>query len=159
MSQGPATPVVGDPSAFSRPPAPERPRRWRGVRDPLLVGGTVTALTLALHLRDPHTSGSWGGCPWLALTGMYCPGCGGLRAVNDLTDGHVVAALSSNLVFVLSVPFLLVWWVRWVRRAWTGAPAPVVSARTRTVVIAGAVLVTVVFTVLRNTPAGAWLAP
>jgi len=132
----------------------------RGLRDPLLVGGAVAALTLALHLRDPHASGSWGGCPWLALTGKYCPGCGGLRAVNDLTDGHVLAALSSNLVFVASVPLLLVWWALWVRRAWTGAPATGgVSARTRTAWIAVAAVVTLVFTVLRNTPAGAWLAP
>ncbi|MCW2817730.1 MAG: hypothetical protein JWR42_517 [Marmoricola sp.] len=120
----------------------------------------MTALTLALHLRDPHTSGSWGGCPWLALTGRYCPGCGGLRAVNDLTDGHVLAALSSNVVFVLSVPLLLVWWVRWAQRAWTGAPATrATSPRTRAVLVAAAVVLTVAFTVLRNTPAGAWLAP
>ena len=47
------------------------------------------AATIALRLRDPHDSGSWGYCPWKLLTGLDCPGCGALRAVNDLTHGDL----------------------------------------------------------------------
>ncbi|MFI2707066.1 DUF2752 domain-containing protein, partial [Nocardioides sp. CER28] len=67
--------------------APESPltRRER-LRLPLLTVGGLGAATLALYLRDPHQRGSWGVCP-LSLAGIYCPGCGGLRAVNDLTHG------------------------------------------------------------------------
>ena len=36
--------------------------------------------------------------------GIYCPGCGGLRAVNDLTNGDVGAALSSNILVTLMIP-------------------------------------------------------
>ena len=41
--------------------------------------------------------------PILAITGRPCPGCGGLRAVNDLTNGDVAGALSSNLMAVALV--------------------------------------------------------
>jgi hypothetical protein len=74
--------------------------RARRVAPPLLLAGGLLALSVALHVRDPHQSGTWGYCPWLLLTGTACPGCGGLRAVNDLTRGDVAAAFSSNALFV-----------------------------------------------------------
>ncbi len=83
---------------------PRERTRWQRVRVPLLTGGLVGAATIALHFRDPHEAGSWGYCPFSALTGLYCPGCGGLRAVNDLTNGDVLGAASSNLVFVAAGP-------------------------------------------------------
>lgn len=134
------------------------------LRLPLLSAGAAVGLALALHLRDPHAQGSWGGCPWVALTGHYCPGCGVLRAVNDLTNGDVLGAASSNLVFVLLVPVLLLGWWSWTCRAWSGtAPAlgsgPTgIVARHPAVVTALAAVVMVAFTVLRNLP-GSWLAP
>ena len=67
-----------------------------------LVGGLGLA-TLALHLRDPHDSYSWGLCPSSVL-GLACPGCGGLRAVNDLTNLRLADAASSN-VWPWSWPF------------------------------------------------------
>ena len=45
------------------------------------------------------------------MTGAWCPGCGSLRAVNDLTHGDVLAAASSNLVLVLALPVLALLWV------------------------------------------------
>jgi hypothetical protein len=143
-------------------PEPGQPVRVPSRRDrlarPLLTAAIVGGLTLALHFRDPHDPGSWGMCPWLALTGQYCPGCGSLRAVNDLTDGDLVGAASSNLVFVVMAPLLVIWWLRWTRRAWTGAQH--VPARDRPGVwIALFVVVMVVFGVLRNLSFGSWLAP
>ena len=123
----------------------------------LLAGGLLVASVL-LHLRDPHRSGSWGYCPWLFLTGTYCPGCGGLRAVNDLTRGDVAAAASSNLLLVAAIPVFALWWTRRTLDGWRGT---VRTAGTRPVVL-GVVLFAVtalVFTVLRNTGVGSWLAP
>jgi hypothetical protein len=127
-----------------------------------LLAGGLLVLSVLLHLRDPHRGGSWGYCPWLLLTGTYCPGCGGLRAVNDLTHGDVKAAASSNLLFVASLPFVGLWWARTVLDRWRGvvprAGSPAASRR----VVAGCVgfgVVAVVFWVARNTPPGAWLAP
>jgi len=136
--------------------------RWERLQGPLVTGALVGGLTIALHFRDPHSSGSWGYCPFYAMTGLYCPGCGGLRAVNDLGNGDVLGAASSNLVFVALIPLIAVVWLRWTGRAWSGAPAP--TGRARFGVRAGVwvtalAVVLLVFTVLRNLPVGGWLAP
>ena len=139
-------------------PATGSPGRWARVRTPVLVAGAVLGASVLLHLRDPHRSGSYGFCPWLALTGTYCPGCGGLRAVNDLTRGDLVGAASSNLLFVGTLPLVLLLWGRWTLDAWRGVARRVDTRRS--LLAAGAVLVlALLFTVLRNLPALAWLAP
>ncbi|WP_239459935.1 DUF2752 domain-containing protein [Nocardioides daejeonensis] len=110
---------------------------------------------MALRLRDPHESGSWGYCPWKLLLGVDCPGCGGLRAVNDLTHGDVLSAASSNLIVVLVVPVAVLTWLFWVlrlRRGSGGFPAvPTWAWGSALVLLAG-------FTVVRNLPFGSWLA-
>lgn len=124
---------------------------------PVLVAGGLAAATLALRLRDPHAQGSWGACPF-ALAGFSCPGCGGLRAVNDLTHLQLGAAASSNLLLVLALPFAVYALIRWTHGRWTGH-AWVVPER-RTVALTGVLLAAMlVFAVVRNTAAGAWLAP
>jgi hypothetical protein len=130
--------------------------RWRRAQAPLLVAAVVLLACVALHLRDPHHPGSWGFCPWLLLTGLDCPGCGGLRAVNDLTNGDLVGAASSNLMVVCAIPVAAVLWVRWLRAAWRGAPSRIGPRRA----VAWCVLLVVVavgFAVVRNLPVGAWL--
>ena len=135
-----------------------RAERWQRIRVPVLLAGGLLGVSVLLHLRDPHRSGSWGYCPWLLLTGTYCPACGSLRAVNDLTRGDVVAAASSNLVLVGSIPVFAVWWLRSLVDGWrgTGRRRP---ARLQPVLAVVAVTVVLGFTVLRNTPAAGWLAP
>ncbi len=54
------------------------------------------------------------------MLGISCPGCGGLRAVNDLTNLQLVDAASSNLLFVLALPVILFALVRWVTDQWRG---------------------------------------
>lgn len=133
--------------------ASSRPR----LLGPAVVAALVVAGTVALHVRDPHDSGSWGYCPYKMLTGKDCPGCGSLRAVNDLTHGHLVAAASSNLLFVLMVPVAALMWAGWARRSWLGLPSPTRSPGVVRATWVAAAAVTVVFTVLRNTPWGSWL--
>ena len=135
----------------------DAPRRQR-VRGPVLVAGAVLGASVLLHLRDPHQSGSYLFCPWLVLTGTYCPGCGGLRAVNDLTHGDVAAAASSNALFLGSVPLLAVLWAGWFTRRWRGVQEGVDSRR---LVIGVAVFAAVALTfwVVRNLPGLEWLTP
>lgn len=140
------------------PPPDAVASRSRRVRPHLLLAGGVLAASVALHLRDPHDSGSWGFCPWLVLTGTYCPGCGGLRAVNDLTRGDLAAAASSNVVFIASLPVLVALWWRQLVQSWRGQRRPLPSALVTTASVVALVLV-MVFWVVRNTGLGAWLAP
>lgn len=137
--------------------APAAPPRWRRLVTPGLLGGTLAGMTVALHFRDPHAQGSWGFCP-IAAMGYACPGCGGLRAVNDLTYLQVGDAASSNLLFVASIPFILYAYARWVRGRWTGVPwNPPDRAQLWSAI--GIVALLVVFTAARNLPFGTWLLP
>jgi Protein of unknown function (DUF2752) len=133
------------------------PTRLERIRGPLIACATVSAATLALHLRDPHVSRSWGVCPLYALTGLFCPGCGGMRGVNDLTNGHVAGAASSNLLLVLAVPLAALLFARWSYGAWTGRDIRAVPVVPKPVTTA-LVLLAMAFTVARNLP-GSWLAP
>ena len=132
--------------------------RWQRVRGPVLLAVAVLAASVLLHVRDPHRSGSWGFCPWLVLTGTYCPGCGGLRAVNDLTHGDLLEAASSNLLFVAALPLLVAGWARLTWQRWWGR-ATGIGSRAQVALACGSLTAALAFAVLRNTPAGAWLAP
>ena len=132
--------------------------RLRRVTPPLLLAGGVLVASIALHLRDPHRSGSWGFCPWLVTTGTHCPGCGGLRAVNDLTRGDLASAASSNLLFVSSIPVLALLWLRSFVQRWQGVRRPLPQPAAG-VVAAVAIALVAVFWVVRNLPFGAALAP
>ena len=125
---------------------------------PLLTIGSLTAATVALHFRDPHVHGSWGLCPMYAATGIYCPGCGGLRAVNDLTRGHISAAFSSNVVVTALIPVAVVLLGLWAVDRWRGRYRSIPWQRLRPVVY-GLLVVMALFTIARNTGPGAWLAP
>lgn len=137
-------------------PAPAPSRRQRMLA-PTLTVGALAAATVALHLRDPHVSGSWGFCP-SALLGFWCPGCGGLRAVNDLTHLRLGDAASSNLLLVVALPLLLLALGLWARDQWRGTER---SFHPRRAAVVGAVVtVTVVaFGVVRNLPGMEYLAP
>jgi hypothetical protein len=123
---------------------------------PVATIGTIGALTVALHVRDPHSGGSWGFCPSAAM-GFYCPGCGGLRAVNDLSNLQLADAASSNLAFVVALPFILAGLAVWTVDRWRGHQRRVPMAVVTRVTLTGLALVAV-FTVLRNL-SGSWLAP
>lgn len=73
----------------------------------LLTGAVLlfAALTL-LRAGNPGTSGLFPPCPFLWLTGWYCPGCGSLRALHQLLHGNLVAAFAFNPFAALSFPFL-----------------------------------------------------
>jgi hypothetical protein len=90
------------------------------LRGPAVVGACGVALGAALLLRDPHDPGSWARCPVLLLTGVPCPGCGGLRAAHDLLTGHLGAALSSNAYAVFTALLMGLAYAAWVAAAARG---------------------------------------
>jgi hypothetical protein len=134
------------------------PRVRTRLLGPVLSGAAMLAATTAVALRDPHVPGSWGTCPWLAITGTYCPGCGGLRAVNDLVHLHPLEALSSNAFAVVFVLIAGVAWTAWLLGAVRGRTVNW-SRWAKPSVIYVALAVLLVFSVVRNLPFGAFLAP
>jgi hypothetical protein len=135
---------------------PTAPTRARRVVAPVATVAGLAATTVALHLRDPHMSGSWGYCP-TSLLGLYCPGCGALRAVNDLTHGDLAGAASSNVLLLLAMPVAVFVLSRWTVDAWRGRLRGRTVLSSWPVLCVGIALATV-FTVARNLP-GSWLAP
>ena len=129
------------------------------VREPVLAGFAGATAVTALHFHDPHVSGSWGHCPFLALTGLPCPGCGGLRAINDLTNGDLHGALASNAMAVVLAAALSVLWLTWLVRCLQGRDAPMMGSRAATVLSVGFGAAFVLFGAYRMTPWGAWLRP
>lgn len=105
-----------------------------------------------LAVRNPYAGGSYGFCPIRGVTGWWCPGCGGLRAVHDLAHLDLTAAWGMNPLVVVAVPVLVALWARWLVLTWRGKPTGVLGVR-------GAVMLAVIlvgFAVARNLPA---LAP
>jgi hypothetical protein len=133
------------------------PAGWRGLALPVATAGAGAAAVVLLHVRDPHIEGSYGLCPVYALFGVYCPGCGGMRAVHNLTDGHIVDSLHSNLLALPVLALFLLWVSDWAVRAWRGKGPrlPGISSATMWILL-GSIAV---YTVLRNTPWGTWLTP
>jgi hypothetical protein len=158
VSGFPAVPNEGRPEEHWATGGPaENPSGWRALGRPLLVAGVAVAAAALVHVHDPHVQGSYGICPFYALTGWWCPGCGGLRAMHDLTQGRVLDAVHSNLFLLPLILGFSMWWVNWSLRRWRGLPTcPFTMSRTTLCIVLAALAV---FTVLRNTPWGTWLTP
>ena len=76
------------------------------MRKSLLALGFVAVVSL-LFAANPATTEWYPKCPFLLLTGFYCPGCGSLRALHQLSHLHFEAAWSYNPLLVLLLPALL----------------------------------------------------
>jgi hypothetical protein len=80
-----------------------------------LTVGTWLVLAAAgvyLFIFEPGKSGFFPVCPFRALTGFTCPGCGITRGLHQLLHGHLSAAFSLNPLMVLLLPSLLYGLVR-----------------------------------------------
>jgi hypothetical protein len=68
---------------------------------------SAAVLVLLLFFVFDARNGSFPACPFLRLTGFYCPGCGSQRAVSSLMHGDLVDAFSYNSLLVLTLPLLV----------------------------------------------------
>ncbi|UYM05324.1 DUF2752 domain-containing protein [Solicola gregarius] len=129
----------------------------RDRRTAVALGGVGVASLVLLQLRDPHASGSYGLCPFHALTGWWCPLCGGLRATHDLFALRIGDALSANVFAVVLVLAGVGYFGYWASIRWRGRPARTLHIGARGLVTVLAVAAA--FTVVRNVEFGAALAP
>ena len=98
-------------------------------------------------------------CVFHALTGLYCPGCGTMRAAMALLDGNLRLAARNNLLLAVFVPALLVLLCgeAWGYLSGRGTPRLLKKAELPLCIALGTLAV--VFTVLRNLPSFSFLAP
>jgi hypothetical protein len=132
--------------------------RWRptAVAGPVLVACSAVAALAWVGSVDPNEPGHYPTCPFLAVTGWFCPGCGSLRALHALAHGDLGAALARNPLMVLTVPVLLGWWAAWLVRSLRARPRQWVAPAWA---IWAFLALVVAFTIARNLPGAAFLAP
>ena len=119
--------------------------------------GTLGVLSAAVLVRDPLHQTVFPPCPFHAVTGLWCPGCGATRASGLLLRGHPVEALHYNALWVVAAPAVVYALVRWARRSF-GRRGPPALAPARPVAIA-AIVAIVAFSVIRNLPGFELLNP
>ncbi|WP_328539310.1 DUF2752 domain-containing protein [Streptomyces sp. NBC_00344] len=146
------------PAPAFRPSAPA-PSPEPLVRRLLTPLGTLAAVGAAfgyVGAVDPNHPGHYPVCPLLALTGIYCPGCGGLRSAHAVAHGDIVTAFGDNALAVIGYGVFALVMAVWLIRAVRGRPTQVTLRPALWWTIGAVVLV---FTVVRNLPMGAALAP
>lgn len=72
----------------------------------LLATSAAVAAVPVLYRYNPLQVHFYPRCPLYVTTGIYCPGCGALRAGHALLHGHLLTALDYNALLVLAAPFL-----------------------------------------------------
>src|SRR5690606_18449880 len=131
---------------------------------PVLLGAVGLAGIAMVHFVDPNEPGHYPSCPWLVLTGTWCPGCGTMRAVHALSNLDVIGALELNVLLAPMVPYLLYRFINWLHRSFrprTGPPPPWTRRRRilNAVWLWSLLVGIIAFWILRNTPIGLFLAP
>lgn len=130
------------------------------LRAPLGSAAAAAGLLGYLAAVSPEQPGHYPVCPLYWATGLYCPGCGALRAAHALLHGDLTTAVHRNVLVLLGAPLVLLLWADWVGRVARGRPARRWALPARgVVVLAALVALLVLFGVLRNTAWGAFLAP
>lgn len=72
------------------------------------LGVVLLALLSYLYYRyDPMEHAWFPKCPFKAVTGLDCPGCGSQRAIHALLHGHFGEAMRYNVLILPFIPYLL----------------------------------------------------
>src|SRR5262249_13310082 len=78
----------------------------------LALGCAAGTAGVLLYCAAPTEDSFYPRCLFHTLTGLHCPGCGTTRCLHALLHGDPIQALAYNVLAVLALPFLLVWFAR-----------------------------------------------
>jgi Protein of unknown function (DUF2752) len=122
-------------------------RRWIAN----FAASALVAATFVLVRFPPTKASFYPHCPVFFWLHLYCPGCGGTRALAALLHGRLVEALHWNAMVVVSLPFAAAFFAMAYRRAVRAGSFswPLIPDRLLTCYL----IATGIFTVVRNLPA------
>lgn len=110
----------------------------------------IAGIVAAVGYFDPTTAGIFPACPFHALTGLACPGCGMTRGLHALMHGDPLGALDYNLILPGILFFFGYLFISLVLTAGRGRG---LNFRIFTpIVVWGFFGLALVFTILRNLP-------
>ena len=124
-------------------------RLWADERR--LAAATLLGLAVvvaAVCVGKPGESLCLPPCPFHALTGLYCPGCGSTRMLYYLVHGHPLLAMRENALAMVVLPWVIFTLCRQV----LADPDPRIGTRGTRRWGIGFAGVLVVFMVARNVP-------
>lgn len=79
------------------------------------VGVLLVVLGYLYFFFKPHLPFLLGDCPVRRILHLYCPGCGGTRAVKTLLRGDLLTSVQSNPVVIWGVVLCIWQYIRMVR--------------------------------------------
>ncbi|MFJ6795805.1 DUF2752 domain-containing protein [Streptomyces sp. NPDC091268] len=141
----------------AQPPAPVAPSRARRLAAPALTLAAAAAALAYVGAVDPNEPGHYPVCPLFRLTGILCPGCGGLRSAHAFAHGDLAAAFGANAMAVAGYFVFAGFMLLWLVRAGRGEPSPRFALKPSYWWGIGALALA--FSVVRNMPFGSALAP
>jgi len=114
------------------------------------VSAVIVFFAVFLYFVSPGESSLCPPCPFHALTGLHCPGCGTVRGLHQIMHGNLIAAMGLNPMMVLSLPYLGYAYFSLWSRATRGKPLPrrFIPAKWLWMLLA----VIILFAILRNIP-------
>jgi len=129
--------------------------RSRAARWAMLGCVVLSGLALVpLYFFNPVEHGFFPRCLLHSMTGLDCPGCGGLRATHQLLHGDIVAAFKLNPLFIALLPVGAFFAIRHLVSLTTGRVIPQPFRSPRWIWL---LAITVIgFGIMRNFPWHSW---
>ncbi|OLZ68153.1 hypothetical protein AV521_21850 [Streptomyces sp. IMTB 2501] len=143
------------PQTVPYPAVPAAPV-WRRLAVPGGLFAAVAGAFAYVGAVDPNQPGHYPVCPLYRITGLYCPGCGGLRSAHAFVHGDLLTALQDNALAVAGYLGFAVLWTVWVVHAARGRPLRIEPGPVH---LWGIGVLLLLFTTVRNLPSGGWLHP
>lgn len=124
-----------------------------------LVSSGFIAAAVILFFVNPAENFIYPPCWFKEVTGLYCPGCGGLRSAHQLLQGNFLNALDYNLLIIFVFPLSVYLFLSQLRLFIFGKQLRELPSGKA--LISAAVVIMLTFWILRNISGSlfGWLAP